>query len=345
MRNERRRMAGGRITQGEGLVTAGDCAGDVNAGAGNPAHSMPAADPALLDEFLEVVDVKVDAFALCEMGRNYSLLCEPFDQVILHFVLKGEGFVECEHGRFRLSPGTLALIPRGTRKILRGTGPIDQVCSAEVTCPMSEGLISFRATNGEADLVLGCAVLSASAGGDLSMFEHIAEPVIESSQDPTLSALFAMILAELKHPRLGTRALVSAAMKQVLIVLLRSRSASDPLLLPVPHRRLADVIAAVIKRPQDAHTVDSLAAAACMSRARFSHHFSSTYRCSPKAFVQAIRLASAAKLLKGSDLPIKSVAASVGLASRSHFSRAFQARYGVAPSEYRNASQVASNGT
>lgn len=329
-------MQGGGLQQTEGLASTRYSRAEVQRDANSAAACVPLNDTALLDQFLDLVEVTVDAFAVCEIGRNHSLQCEPFDNVIVHFVLKGEGFLECDYGRLRLSPGAVAIVPRKTRKSLRGTGPIDRFDSADVSCPMSEGLVSFTATDGNADLLLGCAVLSASAGGALSIFEHISRPIVECSDDPTLKALFAVMLAELQHPRVGTRALVGAVMKQVLIVLLRSRGANDPLLLPMPDRRLGHVIANVIKRPQDAHTVDSLASAAGMSRARFSHHFSSTYQCSPKAFVQSVRLASAAKLLKGSDLPIKSVAASVGLASRSHFSRAFQARYGVPPSAYRD---------
>jgi AraC-like DNA-binding protein len=41
-------------------------------------------------------------------------------------------------------------------------------------------------------------------------------------------------------------------------------------------------------------------------------------------------------MLKGSDLPVKSIAASVGYASRSHFSRAFQAKFGIDPSAFRS---------
>jgi transcriptional regulator GlxA family with amidase domain len=41
-------------------------------------------------------------------------------------------------------------------------------------------------------------------------------------------------------------------------------------------------------------------------------------------------------MLAGSDLPVKSIAAAVGYASRSHFSRAFAARFGDDPSRYRH---------
>jgi transcriptional regulator GlxA family with amidase domain len=184
--------------------------------------------------------------------------------------------------------------------------------------------------------VLGCAELSSSVAGDLPLFDQAKRPIIEQSDDPLLRALFTTMFDELRNPRLGSRAFVSALMKQVLIVLLRSQPDKDSSILLMTGARLAGVVAAILDRPQDNHTVDSLAAIAGMSRSRFSHHFTLAYDVSPKSFVQTARLASAARMLKGTDLPVKSIAASVGYASRSHFSRAFQAKFGVDPSAFRS---------
>ncbi len=298
-------------------------------------------DEASLDQLLELIDVRVDAFAVCEIGKQYSLRCDPFDQVIVHFVLHGDGFLECEHGRFALAPGTVIIVPKRLSKRLSGSGPIEQVRNADAACPLRDGLVSFKAVDGEADLLLGCAALSATVGGELPIFSHLQEPVLKRSGDPILQALFTAMLEELRHPRLGTRGFVSALMKQVIILLARSTTGENSLLMPVRNARLAGAIAAVLQRPQDEHTVDSLAAIAGMSRARFCHHFATAYACSPKTFVQSVRLSSAARLLKASDLPVKSVAASVGYASRSHFSRAFHEKYGVDPSAFRQGSRAA----
>lgn len=294
---------------------------------------------ATLDHLLDLVDVRVDAFAVCEIGRNYSLKCDPHEAVLVHFVLKGNGFLVCEHGEYELAEGSIVLVPRMLPKSLSGTGPIEHIRDADAACPLGGGLVSFRALDGQADLVLGCAVLSATLGGEIPLFGHLDRPTVERSEEKTLLPLFGLMFEELSRPRMGTRAIVSAMMKQIIVVLLRSPSRDESaLLLPTMNPRLAGVLATVLSRPQDSYTVDSLAASAGMSRSRFSHHFSAACRCSPKEFVQAVRLSSAAKLLEGSDLPIKSVAASVGYASRSHFSRAFQAKYGLDPSAFRRTS-------
>ena len=291
--------------------------------------------PSKIDQFLEAVEIRVEAFGVCEIGRQYSLRCEPFKSVVVHFVLSGEGFMECSHGRFPLKPGTAVVVPKMLAKSLSGAGPVEHVEDAKADCTLQDDLVRFAACDGKVDLVLGCAELSSSVGGELPLFDQAKRPIIEHSDDPLLRALFTTMFDELRNPRLGTRAFVSALMKQVLIVLLRSQPDNDSSILLMTGARLAGVVAAILDRPQDNHTVDSLAAIAGMSRSRFSHHFTLAYDVSPKAFVQTARLASAARMLKGSDLPVKTIAASVGYASRSHFSRAFQAKFGLDPSAFR----------
>jgi AraC-like DNA-binding protein len=293
-------------------------------------------DPASeIDQFLEAVEIRVEAFGVCEIGPRYSLRCAPYKSVVVHFVLSGEGVLECRHGRFPLKPGTAMVIPKMLGKTLSGPGPVDHVKDADADCALQDQLARFGASDDGPGLVLGCAELSSSVGGELPLFDQAKRPIIEHSDDPLLRALFTTMFDELRNPRLGTRAFVSALMKQVLIVLLRSQPDDDSSILLMTGVRLAGVVAAILDRPQDNHTVDSLAAIAGMSRSRFSHHFTLAYDVSPKTFVQTARLASAARMLKGSDLPVKSIAASVGYASRSHFSRAFQAKFGVDPSAFR----------
>jgi AraC-like DNA-binding protein len=276
-----------------------------------------------IDQFLDAVEIRVEAFGVCEIGREYSLRCAAFDSVIVHFVLSGEGFLQSRHGRFPLKPGTAVVVPKKLAKSLSGAGPIKRVHDAQADCSLQDSIARFSACDGTPDLVLGCAELSSSVAGDLPLFDQAKRPIIEQSDDPLLRALFTTMFDELRNPRLGSRAFVSALMKQVLIVLLRSQPDKDSSILLMTGARLAGVVAAILDRPQDNHTVDSLAAIAGMSRSRFSHHFTLAYDVSPKSFVQTARLASAARMLKGTDLPVKSIAASVGYASRSHFSRAF----------------------
>lgn len=294
--------------------------------------------PAEIDRFLEAVELRVDAFGVCEIGRSHSLRCAAVPSVVVHFVLAGTGYLECRYGRHLLTKGTAVVVPKMLPKSLSGLGPVKHVVDAQASCTVEDDLVRFRAYDGAPCLVLGCAELTSTVGAELPLFDQVTRPIVENSSDPMLQGLFETMFDELRNPRLGTRAFVSALMKQVLIVLLRSQPDDESSKLLMTNARLAGAVAAILDRPEDNHTVASLAALVGMSRSSFIQHFTHAYDLSPKSFVQSARLASAARMLRVSDLPVKSVAASVGYASRSHFSRAFQAKFGQDPTAFRRSS-------
>jgi transcriptional regulator GlxA family with amidase domain len=201
-------------------------------------------------------------------------------------------------------------------------------------------MVKFQTSPGKGELVLGCASVSATIGSGFGLFDSLSEPLSADGTSASLLPIFRMMLEELSRPSVGTRAVVGALMKHVLIVVLRehlSRSGSGtPLFLPMLNPQLGKALTAIILRPHEPHRVEELARLAGMSRSRFAHHFARTYGRAPMDFVQSVRLAAARKLLRGSDLPIKSIAAAVGYASRSHFSRAFRAEFGVDPTRFRS---------
>ena len=180
-----------------------------------------------IDQFLQAVEIRVRAFGMCEIGRQHSLRCEPFESVIVHFVLSGEGFLECRHGRFPIKAGTAIVVPKMLAKNLSGAGPVEHVKDAKADCALGNGLMVLGAHDGTPDLVIGCAELSSSVDGELPLFDQAKRPIIEHSDDPHLHALFTSMFDELRSRRLGAAAFVSALMKQVLIVLLRSQPDND----------------------------------------------------------------------------------------------------------------------
>ena len=288
-----------------------------------------------IDQFLEAVQIGVDAFGFCEIGREFGLRCGAFDSIIVHFVLSGEGFLECANDSIPLSKGTVVIVPKKLSKTLYGAGPIKQITDAEPNCVLADDLVRFCSYEGAADLILGCAELSNSTAVNLPLFDQAKRPIAERSDDPLLGILFSVASQELRSPRLGSRAFVSALMKQILIVMLRSQPDDESSILLTSGIRLAGAVAAILENPGGNHTVDSLAHSASMSRSRFCSHFTAAYNVSPKAFVQTARLAAAARMLRNSELPIKAIAAEVGYSSRSHFSRAFQAKFGDDPTAFR----------
>lgn len=298
---------------------------------------MHAAD---VERLLGLLEVQLNAFALCEIEDRWSLRCQPQDSIVIHYVLRGEGSIEHDTGRIDLKPGTIVVLPRHLAKIVNGRGTPRRTIDAGIGCPLADGMSKFRACEaGKIDLVLGCASVTATVGNGLGLFDNLREPLVEHACDGGLAALFTGVLAELGKPRVGTKAIVEGMMKHIIILLLRAhveqRRDSSDLCMPLMDPQLGRALATVIAKPEAAYTLDGLAQIAGMSRSRFGHHFAATYGRSPIEFVNWVRLKSAARMLRDTSLPIKSIAAAVGYGSRSHFSRAFRAEFGLDPSSFR----------
>lgn len=287
---------------------------------------------------LALLDVELDAFAVCEVQDGWALQVEPLDKIVVHFVLRGRGSIESEHGLLPIKAPMMIVVPKCLPKLIKGEGPVRHIVPSSDSCPLTDEIERFQACQDEADLLIGCGAIDASAGGT-SLFENLQAPLAVSAKDAALPFLFEAVLAELSRPSVGSKAIIEAVMKQILIILLRSHftdaGAQSPICLMLRHPELGRAVVAMTSSPHAPHTVASLAALVGMSRSRFSYHFTKAYGRSPMEFLQSIRLKQAARLLQSRGMLVKSICAAVGFESRSHFSRAFRTEYGIDPTAYR----------
>jgi transcriptional regulator GlxA family with amidase domain len=82
-------------------------------------------------------------------------------------------------------------------------------------------------------------------------------------------------------------------------------------------------------------SVEALSRRACLCPRLFSRRFRRTFKQTPAAFVEDLRLGEARQRLAASRTSIDSVAASVGFSSADSFRRAFERRFGLPPTTYR----------
>ncbi len=80
----------------------------------------------------------------------------------------------------------------------------------------------------------------------------------------------------------------------------------------------------------------SLAHQLGVDRSTVFRRFQSLYGCSPKAYLDRMRLEHAVALLRAGGISIADVAERCGFAGAQRFAKAFRARYGMAPSLYRD---------
>jgi AraC family transcriptional regulator len=87
-------------------------------------------------------------------------------------------------------------------------------------------------------------------------------------------------------------------------------------------------------------TVGDLAAAACMSEPSFYRAFRSELGQTPLAYLTALRVRRAQRLLADPHRTVSEVGAAVGIASPSHFIRVFREHVGQTPKQYQLALRV-----
>lgn len=295
-----------------------------------------------LDKLLTTLAVRIHAFALCEIKTGWQLVFEPMKAVTIHYVLAGTGSLRTNGGiDTPYAPFNVIVVPSNVSQTLGEAREGAIKSSAANNCGLvADRLVLFTAGDGSRDTFIACATISASYGGALGLFDNLRSPIVEDvSQSDFMRSLFAATLEETAQPGIGTQALTEAMMKQCLILLLRRHltklDVASPFFALLGDRRLASAVASVVERPAAAHTVDSLAVTAGMSRSTFAARFAEVFQQTPIDFVQHVRLRLGADLLQTTDLPINLIASSVGYASRSYFTRAFRAAYATDPKSFR----------
>ncbi|MFF3837687.1 AraC family transcriptional regulator [Streptomyces sp. NPDC001930] len=159
---------------------------------------------------------------------------------------------------------------------------------------------------------------------------------------PELRSAVALLAAELENPRLGTDAVVPALLDTLLLYILRiwfkeqlvredttgwAAALNDP---PV-----AAALRAIHRDPAAPWTVAKLAAEAGLSRAPFARRFAMLTGQPPLGYLTWWRMTTAARLLRTSDAPLRSIATRVGYTSEFAFANAFKRSHGTPPGAYR----------
>ena len=291
------------------------------------------------ENLLSLLKVKVDAFAVCEIGQGFALNVPPIEGIVVHFVLTGSGAVEWEGGRVPLEPGSIAIIPRGLTKRLIGPGAVQTVIEARDACDTRDGTVQFEAHDGrETGLRLACANVSACLAHGVGLFDYLREPLLESSNRKS-TAMFEVILDEISRPLLGSKSLIEASMKQILLLSLRRVLADSdvysPIYLAMMDHKLAGVVNEIVSKPGDRHSLSDLARAAGTTTVGLVEKFRAMFGHTPFEYVQRVRVDAAKVMLESTRSPIKCIAGSVGFASRSHFSREFSRITGQDPTSFR----------
>jgi AraC-like DNA-binding protein len=298
-----------------------------------------------LDKLCDHLEITVHPFAVCCVDDGQRLMLGPREEATVHYVVAGHGDLSFpEFSNFPLRPGTAIIAPTGALHEVSGKGQPGEISEIVRNCqPAALGLaeIGKRTDEVQGGMVLLCGTVDATYRYLNDFFDYLPAPIIiQASPDDPISAAFETIVREMAAPRPGTGAMLSVLFQQCFIQLLRRQEAGDQYalewLFALDDPRLNKVIDEIIENPGDHYSLDLMADKCQMSRTTFTEKFHNAFGRSAMDFVREIRLRGAAKMLRQTQDPIKTIAARMGYASRSNFSHAFRDLYGVAPVDYRS---------
>tara|TARA_R110002110_G_scaffold68731_10_gene185902 strand:- start:22182 stop:23186 length:1005 start_codon:yes stop_codon:yes gene_type:complete len=291
-----------------------------------------------IDRLLLHLDARVEAFAMCEVAEGWRLDLGPMPTTLLHYVIGGTGRLA---GRSEpLGPGSLIVVPAGVGHQLQAPGRSIKVHDGMSDFrALTEGLLRISAGD-NADLRTACATVTTRYLHHLDLFSDIDKPLVFDLNAAGRSpAIFDNLVAELREPRFGSRAIASALLKQMLVLLLRVQLDGDGAhpgwVISLRDPRIARAIGALLDAGETRPSAEDLAFVAGMSRAAFQRQFLDIVGMTVAEFNVSLRIHRAALLLAETDLPVNNIAAAIGYSSRSHFSRTFRKVMGADPTEFR----------
>ena len=299
-----------------------------------------------LNSLMASLEISVVALSECVVCSGYRMQLGGFGAPGIHYNLKGHGRLHIgKEPPIELTPHTLVIVPPNTPfhiEAVNSKHPLSepvQIDGRQQTNQPGE-VRRFVAGSTDPEIILICGYFKASYGAAIDLFGPLTSPIVERfTAEDHVDHKLKDALAELVSQEIGTGAMATALLKQVLVALLRRSLNSLNLWVerfsilsdPQISRAFSDMVA----RPGAAHTIESLASTACVSRSAFMARFTEIFGQPPMNVLRELRMRQAVQQLGVKRISIESIARSAGYASTSSFIRAFKKAHGVDPSEYR----------
>ena len=296
-----------------------------------------------LNNLMRALEIDVVALTEILVPRGHRAEMGMIDVPGIHYNLKGSGRISINGGpNMQLMPHLLIIVPPQTPfsiEVDGGDGGIRMI-NRDCWKRDEEGLLRVAVPNEKPEVVQICGFFNASFGQSVGLFRDLREPVVEQFEpSDKIDGKLREAMNELLSQEVGMGAMTASLLKQVIIALARrslksSQSWTDRFSI-LADRQITRAFADMVARPGAAHTVQSLAYSASLSRSAFMARFSEIFGRSPMAILRDLRMRQAALDLTTTTPPVDVVARNAGYESRSSFVRAFRKAYDVDPSEYR----------
>lgn len=291
-------------------------------------------------DILAQVDLITAAIGTVRVGRaNGRRISEigpsgvripPMPRIGFHIMLSGEGWlITTDDEPAPLRAGDVVFTSAGAEHGLARTptrlAELPPIVMGEVPPPPAP--VDF-------EFLCGAYVLQPN---ELPALLRSLPPVFAFTPDydrhPELRSLVRMLSDNYDERGPGTEAARAALIDLMMVHILRAAQENGSALAAEPG--IAEALQEMHERPEQPWTVQRLSEVARMSRTGFVRRFRSVAGDSPIAYLTALRLTSAAHLLRETDAPLSAVARRIGYSTEFAFAAAFRRRYGVPPGHYR----------
>jgi AraC-like DNA-binding protein len=239
------------------------------------------------------------------------------------------------------APGELAghlhLLKSGKLALHLSDGSVLQVTAPCAICLPRPVAHRFSVERGE-DAELTCASLHFDGAGGNPIAQAMPPVmVMHADQLQNAAPLMAWLFAESRNPAEGGMAVLNRLSELLVIQIVRHLilrgQAQSGLLAGLADARLARSLDSLHREPESPWTVETMAAVAGMSRARFAAHFRATLGMAPLDYLTRWRIALAQQQLL-SGRAMKLVASAVGYNSASALARTFRRQLGCSPATW-----------
>ena len=304
------------------------------------------------------VDVLSDVVSAARTGRPHSgrvTRSAPFAQRFpavpsagFHIVLQGTCWLLPSHGEpIALGPGDVAFLPRGSA---HGLADDPSTPVSEPPTPLT-GVPDGRSDETPADrpptVVMLCGAYLLDRSGPHPLLNDLPEVIhlpTRVGRHRELSAAVELLGVELDgDARPGSDTILLTLLDLLLLYILRawfeqqrvSGHSATGWAAALHDPAVAAALRAIHGDPGRQWTVEELGAQARLSRAAFARRFTHLVGRPPLTYLTWWRMTTAARLLRTSDTPVKTIAQQVGYSSQYTFTHAFKRQYGSPPGGYR----------
>lgn len=235
------------------------------------------------------------------------------EHIELHYVLHGEGIIQCNQEVYKMVTGNLAIV---------NSNELHQGCCT--TYPL-HALV----------LIFDIEAFSTEMADKRLIFQNLIQ------EDPVIKEIFLSLFQENRDKKIGYKIAMKGKIYELISYLMRNYVAEKLTTRENTKRnrdlnRLNTVLEYVEKNYMNPITNKELASLINLSEYRFCHLFKEVMEQSPSVYLSQIRLNKAYHLLKQGDLTVSEVSNIVGFSDYNNFGRQFRKLYGDAPSKIRN---------